>query len=322
MPIYIDMLNKKLFITVLFVPAILSAQTTIFDFMNIDPSGRGGAMAGALVSMTDDPNLIFYNPACLGTITENALSLSYMKDILDINAGFASYAQQIQGFGAVGVGVQYLDYGSFPRTDQNANVLGSFGASDVAFSLGYSNMLDSNLYYGANAKMIFSGIDTYHSTAVALDAGLLYVIPDKKMSFGISIQNAGTQLTEYIATREPLPFDVRVGGTVQPKGLPLVLNLDFNHLTDEVTDFGDHFRAFEVGGEFLASKALRLRFGYDNEKRLDMNFNGSSGLAGISLGLGIIVKNWRVDYGFSSWGAVGSLHRITVSSLLNPSESM
>ncbi|HET7152415.1 MAG TPA: hypothetical protein VFJ29_01520, partial [Candidatus Kapabacteria bacterium] len=92
------MLNKKLFIPILFVialPALLQAQTTVFDFMNIDPSGRGGAMAGALVSMTDDPNLIFYNPAGLGTVSGQQLSLSYMKDILDINAGFASYVQKI-----------------------------------------------------------------------------------------------------------------------------------------------------------------------------------------------------------------------------------
>ncbi len=308
------MIKKVLSLVLCVVPVLAWGQTTAFDFMNLDPSGRGGAMGGAFVSMTDDANMIFYNPAGLATITDPQASISYMKHILDINSGVASFAENVPNFGAFGVGVQYMNYGTFDLTDQNANVLGTFGASDLAITAGYANKLDSNLYYGANAKMLFSTIDIYHSSAGAIDAGLLYVMPDKHLSFGIAIQNAGVQFTDYIGTNEPLPFDVRIGGTMQPKGLPLILNLDFNHLTDAVDNFGEHFQDFQIGGEFTAGKVLRLRFGYDNEQHQAMNFNGSAGLAGFSAGVGIIIKNWRVDYGYSSWGVVGDLQRISVSS--------
>ncbi len=288
-------------------------QTTVYDFLHLDPSGRGGAMAGAFITMQDDPNLIFYNPAALATVSSRSVSFSYMKHVLDINAGFASYAQPLEAGGAFGVGVDYMNYGTFPRTDASANELGSFGASDVAVSAGYANTLDSNLYYGAAVKGIFSSIDSYHSQALAVDAGLLYVIPERKMAFGISIQNAGTQLSTYIGTKEPLPLDIRIGGSVQPKGLPLLLNLNFHKLSDQADNFVGHLRAFQVGGEFIAGKALRLRFGYDNEKHQDQVFNGSNGLGGMSAGIGILVKTWRIDYGISSWNDIGTLHRISVS---------
>lgn len=293
----------------------LFAQTAVYDFLRLDPSGRGGAMAGAFITMQDDPNLIFYNPAGLATVSSRSASFSYMKHVLDINAGFASYAQPLESGGAIGGGIHYMNYGSFPRTDASANVLGTFGASDVALSVGYANELDSNLYYGGVLKGIFSSIDEYHSTALALDAGLLYVIPERRAAIGISIQNAGFQLSSYLGTKESLPLDVRVGGTIQPKGLPLVLNVNFHKLADNVETFGDRFRAFAVGGEFIASKVLRIRFGYDNEKHGDQSFNGSSGLGGISAGLGLLVKTWRIDYGISSWNVVGTLHRISIGAI-------
>ena len=114
------MLKKTLYLALLFALALASGQTTVFHFMNLDPSGRGGAMGGAFVSMMNHPNLIFYNPAGLATVTDPQFSMSYMKHILDINSGFASFAETIPNFGSVGAGVQYMNYGWFDLTDQNA----------------------------------------------------------------------------------------------------------------------------------------------------------------------------------------------------------
>ena len=83
------------------------------------------------------------------------------------------------------------------------------------------------------------------------------------------------------------------------------MNVDLNHVTDAVENFFDHLQNFQIGGEFIAGTALRLRLGYDNEQHQAMDFNGTAGLAGFSGGVGIIIKNWRVDYGYSSWGVIG-----------------
>lgn len=40
-----------------------------YDFLKVDPSARASALAGAFETITDDPNVIFYNPAGLSTMT-------------------------------------------------------------------------------------------------------------------------------------------------------------------------------------------------------------------------------------------------------------
>ena len=46
-----------------------SAQVnTVYNFLRNDVGARAGAMAGAFVSVTNDPNTIFYNAAALSTL--------------------------------------------------------------------------------------------------------------------------------------------------------------------------------------------------------------------------------------------------------------
>jgi hypothetical protein len=309
-----------LFFVVLVPPACL-AQTYPFDYLRLDPNARAGSMAGAFAAMQDDPDLLFYNPAGLVTLKRPRASFSYMKYLLDISAGFASYSQEIDGAGWIGAGVQYLTYGNFSRTDATGSTLGSFGASDIALVGGYANYLDTNLSYGIVLKAGFSAIEEYNRAAVAVDAGMLYVMPEKRLSLAFVVQNMGTELSSSSGRSGEtyaLPFDIRIAGAIQPKGLPLLINLSFHKLADDAPSFLDRFRAFAVGGEFLLSKVMRLRFGYDNEKRQDMTMNQSSGLGGISAGLGVLVKAWRVDYGYSSWNLSGGLHRVSIGAAFGP----
>ena len=128
--------------------------------------------------------------------------------------------------------------------------------------------------------------------------------------------NIGTQLTSYYNEKEELPLDIIVGVSKKLQHLPLRLSLDFHKLNAERDDFVQRFKAFSLGAEFTLSKVLRLRFGYDNEKRSDLKIGTSAGIAGFNVGLGAIISNYTFDYGFSSLGAIGALHRVTVSTTL------
>jgi hypothetical protein len=292
---------------------ILAGSGTTYDFLRNDVGARAASLAGSFVSVTDDPNVLFYNPAALGTIENSLGSIGFFKHLLDINSGYLSYSKPISDIGHIGVGVLYTNYGSFDATDDIGNELGTFHASDFAFLAGFSDNLDENLYYGVNVKFIYSKIAEYSSTGVAGDIGILYRIPESRLAVGASIRNIGTQLTSYISAKEQLPLDVAVGASVVPRGLPLLLNLNFHKLNEDAETFGDHFRAFSVGGEFTLSHTVKLRFGYDNERRKELNIGTSTGLAGFSGGLGISVSEYVVDYALSSLGKIGSLHRISIA---------
>jgi len=293
-------------------PGALAQETTAFAFLRNDVGARAAALAGSVVSVTNDPVLLFYNPASLGTLSSPGGSAGFFKHLLDINAGYAVYGQEIAGVGSFGAGVIYMNYGSFDRTDDLGNVSGTFSASDIAFSAGYSNTLDENLFYGGAVKFIYSSIAGYRASAIAADAGLLYRIPASRLSIGASLRNIGRETATYAGVNEPLPLDLAVGASIVPRGLPLLLNLDFHRLNENPGNFADRFAAFTVGGEFTLSRVFQARFGYNNQARKDLQTGSSSGLAGFSAGIGVTVSQTVVDYALSSLGTIGNLHRISV----------
>ncbi len=300
--------------TVFFATMSFAGSNSTYDFLRTDVSARAGALAGSYVSIMNDPTTIFYNPAALGTIERPTGSIGFFKHLLDINSGYAAYAQPYDDLGYFGVGVLYMNYGSFNRTDDLGNTLGTFSANELAVTLGYSALWEENLYYGINAKFIYSGIAEYSSTGLAADFGLLYTIPDSRITLGASLRNLGAQLSSYASTKESLPLDLVVGMSVVPKGIPLLLNVNFHKLNEDVAKFGDRFKAFSIGGEFTLSTVLQARVGYNNEQRQELKTGTSAGLAGFSGGIGITIREYRVDYALSSLGSIGALHRITVSS--------
>ena len=307
--------NIVLFIIVTCFAANSFSQNT-YEFLRIDMSARAAALGGTFVSNHDDPNIIFYNPAGINLLNENPISFSFVKYLLDINLASLSYSTEFEDIGRFGGAIKYINYGTFTEADNDGNRGGEFGAGEVAFIVGYANSLDQNFSYGANIKYIYSKIADRNSSALAFDVGLNYFIPEDDLCIGFSAMNIGTQISSYYDVKEKLPLDIAIGVSKKLEHLPLRLSLDFHKLNAERDDFAQKFKAFSVGAEFTLSKVLRLRFGFDNEKRSDLKIGTSAGIAGFNAGLGVIVSNYNFDYGFSSWGKIGELHRVTVSTSL------
>jgi hypothetical protein len=314
------MQNKTQILVILAVILLISAKIIYsqdrpaFDFLKVDPSARASALAGAFESYTNDPNVIFYNPAGLSTVEGKKLSASFGKYLLDINFGTASYSMKYKDIGWFGVGVKYFNYGSFDYMDENGVATGgTFNASDLMVSVGYSNYLYDVVNYGVNAKFIHSKIADYNSSAVAFDFGLLYMIPSQQLNLALSVNNIGTQLDAYLDSREKLPLDVRVGFSKKLEHLPLQLSISFSNLNEDKDKFLQHFKSFAIGGEFTFSENVLARIGYSNERRQDLKLGSSLGIAGFSAGIGIrFLDKYSFDYSLNSLGKVGSTHRFNL----------
>lgn len=309
-------MKKKLVLLFAFViSSLVSAQST-FDFLRLDTSPRAASVAGSFVANTDDPNVIFYNPAGINLLSGMPISFSFLKHLMDINSASVSFSKDFEGFGRFAGGIQYINYGSFTKADANGNNLGEFRAGEMALIIGYGNQLDTNFYYGANIKFIYSSIAEQSSTGLAFDIGLHYAIPESRWNFGFSILNLGKQLSSYFSVKEELPLDMRLGFSKELEKLPFRFFWSFNRINDRQDNFLDRFKQITFGGEFKLGQSLRLRFGYDNEKRREMKIGTTAGLAGFSVGLGFIVSKYNIDYSFSSMGSIGSLHRFGISTSL------
>ena len=287
-----------------------------YEFLRVDNSARAGALGGSFITYFDDADIIFYNPAGMMLLENSPISFSYTKHLLDINLASLAYSTEIENIGRFGTAIQYINYGTFEGADKFANRTGDFGAGEFAVLLGYAGKLDENFYYGANAKLIYSSIEEESSSAIAFDIGLHYAIPSQQINIAFVALNLGGQLSSYIDTKEDLPVDVAMGISKRLENLPLRLSLNFHKLNEKRDNFSQRFKAFSVGAEFYLSKVLTLRFGYDNEKRSDLKVGSTAGIAGYNAGIGINVSTYRFDYGYSSLGLIGGLHRISLVTAL------
>ncbi len=291
---------------------LFSQGTTVYPFLRDDVGARAAALGGSFVAGTDDPNAIFYNPAALGTLSTRRVSVGFYKHLLDVNAGYVSFGTQVPELGFVGAGVLYVNYGEFDRTGEEGQNLGTFGAGDLAVIAGYGSELRPGLKYGASAKFIYSSIAEARSTAAAIDLGLQYAAVPERFLLGASLLTLGTQLDPYLGTRESLPLDFRIGAAIYPEHLPAAIMLEMHALNEYQSAFADRFKNFSAGVEFTVSPNVQLRFGYNNQRRRDFDLNGTAGLAGLSLGLGISTGSYLIDYSFNSYGEIGAVHRISV----------
>ena len=303
---------KKTLFFLLFPILVINAQKT-YDFLKLDTSPRAAALAGSFVSNIDDPNVIFYNPAGIYGTDNTPVSFSYVNHLMDISSASVSAVHQVEDIGYFSAGVRYMSYGSFVEADEFGARTGEFNASDIAFQVGYSNQLGENFNYGINAKYIYSSIAEYSSSAYAFDLGLMYSFPDDDFNIGFAALNLGSQMSSYINTKEELPLDVRFGISKGFRNLPFTFYLSFNKMSDKQDNFGDRFSQFTFGGEIKLSKALKLRLGYDNEKRKELKIGSTAGLAGFNFGVGITISKYSFDYAITSLGQIGTISRLGLS---------
>ncbi len=306
---------RCLLLTLIAGATALAQDVPAFDYIRLPVGARTAALGNSTVAGSNDPTMLFINPGAMASVTGMQGSAGFFKHILDVNAGYVAFSRQVDSVGTFAAGIMYMNWGSMDRTDNLGNRNGTFGAGDLAIIAGYGNSWE-NLQYGASLKFLYSTIDEYSATGIALDAGVVWLIPQENLSLALSVLNAGTQLSAFGAEKDDMPLDVKLGVSKKLAHLPLTLYLAFHKLTEARDNLIDHLSSFSLGAEITFSQYFRGRVGFNNETRKEMKVGSSAGLAGFNLGFGINLKKYTIDYGFSSWGEVGDLHRIGVNLLL------
>ncbi len=303
-----------------------SGRSQVFQVLTEPASPRAAALGNSFVSIKDDPSTIFSNPAALSTQQKrdssapgSLISFGFSKLALDMNNGYVAYSQPTIGFlgdsGWLGVGVVFRDYGTFDGADNVGTPTEQFSASDVAISVAYSDAIAKQpLRYGVAVKYISSTLvsGSYSASGIAADLGVYYENDPLLLSIGLSALNIGKELSSYSGVTEPLPFNLQLGISKKLERLPLTLHLAFRNLTRdrEGRNLFYALNDFSLGGEFTVSKVIRLRFGYENQKRRDLKTPEGLGLGGFSFGLGLVFKKLHFDYSLSAMGpALPDVHR-------------
>lgn len=292
---------------------LFANENSLYNFLRITGSARGAALSGSVVALEKDLASIYFNPAVLSSQENGSFTATFLKHVVDINSGniIYNFGDSFEG-GKLAANINFTNYGSFEYADYVGRS-GTFGGSDISLGVTYSNMIDSNFYYGVTPKFIYLTLEQNSSIAFALDGGLIYKLADGRTNIGLSVLHAGTQLKRIGSNNEPLPTDIRLGFNHRLKGLPILFNLSFVRMADNAESIGDRLKNIAVGAEIYLGKYIDARVGFDNQLHSQANDN-NKGMSGVSAGLGIKLENLNFDYGFSQYGPAASLHRITITS--------
>jgi hypothetical protein len=262
-------------------------------------------MAGSFIAVPGDIHNLSYNPAGLTRLSGKRGTVTYLKHLLDFNSGFLAYGHPLSK-ATLAAGLYFFDYGDFEGKDVNNLPTGEFRANSLVFSLAYARDLVKNLSLGVTGKYIRFDIENYNSTGFAGDIGLLLSFPDKMLNFGAGVFNVGSS-SAFIDSRDDLPLNFQFGVAKGLEHLPLMI-------TGALVKFKDESLLVRVGGEFTLSEQLFLRLGYNSVGQDQKVGTGTAGdnLAGFSIGAGLKLRKFDIDYSYSAVGEVGSLNRITL----------
>ncbi len=339
-------LNKLTFVVCLF-PVLLNAQNganRVFTFLEQPNSARLLSLGGNMASIHDgDVGLLLSNPSYISDSVHRGLSVHYTDYFAGINYGTATYSHSLKKAGSFAASVQYMNYGRFDETDVYGQVIGSFTASDWAFTVGWGRVLAPGFSIGANAKVIYSDMYLKKSSGLAVDVAGSYFNDDKYFSATLLIRNAGRQLNTYTTgISEPLPFDIQLGVSKRLMHVPLRFSFLAHHLykwdirysnpsdveTDPLTGlpvterklsaFSDKLmRHLVIGAELAPSKSFSLRIGYNYQRRKELTVASRLSTVGLSWGFGIRIKKLYLSYARSAYHLAGSPNVITLTTNLS-----
>ena len=184
------MLRKLVFLLAFLLSASVFSQIggrAVYQFLNLAQSPRQAALGGKTVTVVDyDVNQAFYNPATINADMHKRLSVNYGSYYGEVSYGTAAYAytydRHLQTFHA---GINYINYGTFEGRDELGNLTSDFTGSEAALSLGYAyNIPWTDMFVGANVKLISSTLESYNSWGTAVDLGFLYDDYDNDINYG------------------------------------------------------------------------------------------------------------------------------------------
>lgn len=303
--------------------------STTFSFVHLDPSARTASLGGSHITAFDKDVVSGYmNPSMLNTSHHNNLTLSYTNYLADLNYGFTSYAYSFDSAGTVSGSVFFIDYGTFQETDVTGQNIGEFGAQDYIFQISYGNLYpdDYRFRYGVSLKFLYSAYEKYVATAGAIDGSISYVDEKNKSTATLLVKNVGYNFIPYTDKREKLPAEIQIGYSKKLEHNPLRFSIVAHNLQkwdityinpnlrnkeidletglakEQKVSFGGKLvRHFIVGGEFILSDNLQLRFGYNHMRRQELSPETIKGATGFSWGVGFGIRKFYVDYAMISY---------------------
>lgn len=314
--------------------------TTSMQFLKVMPVARAAALGDAYSVLSSGADAVFWNPANVTHLEGSELSTTYTMWMMDTKLGALSYATSLENYGAVGISLQYVDYGEmqeaiwnrpYSKFDPFPGLTGrTFRPYAFVVGLSYSKQLTERFSTGLSVKYaresLFDGgtissmisqnnyedVNTWGS-GFLFDFGMHYNTGFRSVQLGISVQNFGADI-KYAKEATPVPLQFRWGIAADLMGPDaLILNQERNKLTMAFDLFqpNDYAQQEHVGLEYVYDGTFALRGGYK------FNYDSESLTAGVGIKQSFGSVKLSFDYSYGSIGNyLGDVHRISLGAAL------
>ena len=309
-----QLLHIVLVYSLLFTSNVFAQFDFGFDFtkagsaglqsLKIESGARERALAGAVSSVVDDANAIFWNVAGIGYVHDFQLFASHSNWLVDSKHITLAAAYPV-GPVVVGISLMSMQINDFEETTA-LNPLGTgrtVSAGDVSIGIGVARQFTDKLFIGGQIKYVQQKLDDLTFDNLLFDIGTIYNTGWRNLRLGFALQHFGPDM-KFINTtvRTPLLFRMSAADDVFSfENFRATLMIELVHPTDN-----DEW--LNLGGEFIILKVLALRAGY---RFINDEGNLSVG-AGIQYPM-LSLSNIKVDYAYTSYTQVfNDVHTITV----------
>lgn len=287
---------------------------TVYNFLRLPVSAHGAALGGNNISLVeDDESMIFHNPSLLSNVSDKTILINYMNYMAGVNTASAAFNKVIKERASVAFSGQYINYGSMKEMNADNIQNGEFSAKDISIAGYLSYLLTDRITGGVAAKFITSYIGEYNSLALGVDLGLNYYHHESELSISLVAKNLGGQVKSYDDNFERMPMDLQVGISKRLVHTPLRFSATLTDLTHWNYKFIQHLSA---GAELILSPQIWIGAGYNFRRAKEMSIENSdheksSNWAGFSLGAGLSLNNFKLNF------AYGKYHVSSSSILIN-----
>ncbi|PKN01689.1 MAG: hypothetical protein CVU77_04050 [Elusimicrobia bacterium HGW-Elusimicrobia-1] len=252
------------------------------------PAARPAAMGGGFVSVANDANGVFYNPASLGGL--GAANISFSQTSL-FNLPDAPYMTLAAAFPTRNMGTLALGYTQF----------GGSLYKETELTLSQSFILARKVYFGYNLRNQSVAVTNFGSAAgMGVDVGF-HAALSNDFAAGFSAGNITAPMLG--ATDEALPQLYRMGISYYPDaGLIFLLETSKDLLGDEL--------AYHGGAEINISKHFTFRAGT------------RSNPSGISMGFGVNTGIFRINYAMVTHPVLDTQNFFTLGLKFGPDDDV
>ncbi|BBM70715.1 hypothetical protein RmaAA213_25610 [Rhodothermus marinus] len=312
--------------------------STSMQFLKVMPSARGTAVGEAYSVWASGAEAVFWNPGGLADVGRHEFSLTYVDWLFDARQGAFAYALSLGNFGALGLQIQYVDFGVFEETTnelpyiidpERPGMTGrTFRPYGYLVGISYGRYLTDRFSLGLSAKYayeslfsektvenvmirqgVYDNVKTWAS-GILFDFGLRYNTGFRTVQIASAVQNFGPDV-RYAVESYPVPLLFRVGIAAHLWGpVGLLQGGQETHRLRAAFDIfhpNDYAQQFHMGFEYEFMNILALRGGY----KFNYDSDGLTLGAGLNYSIGGV--HIAMDYSYGSMGAyLESVQRISL----------